>query len=220
VKSILHSLEVEIESETENELQLRVPTYRIDVTRDVDVIEDILRIYGYNNVEISDSLKANLSYQTPTDRKQKLQTLVSEQLTANGFHEIMNNSLTKKSYYESRATYPAKNSVSLVNPLSNDLGVMRQTLLFGGLESIAYNRNRKHLDLRFYEFGNCYFYDRERKKEDNILAEYSEEFHIGLWICGKRTHKNWAAAEEQSSVYELKAHVENIRCSSVVHLMQ
>jgi len=210
VKSILHSLEVEIESETENELQLRVPTYRIDVTRDVDVIEDILRIYGYNNVEISDSLKANLSYQTPTDRKQKLQTLVSEQLTANGFHEIMNNSLTKKSYYESRATYPAKNSVSLVNPLSNDLGVMRQTLLFGGLESIAYNRNRKHLDLRFYEFGNCYFYDRERKKEDNILAEYSEEFHIGLWICGKRTHKNWAAAEEQSSVYELKAHVENI----------
>lgn len=131
MKSILHSLEVEIESETENELQLRVPTYRIDVTRDVDVIEDILRIYGYNNVEISDSLKANLSYQTPTDRKQKLQTLVSEQLTANGFHEIMNNSLTKKSYYESRATYPAKNSVSLVNPLSNDLGVMRQTLLFG-----------------------------------------------------------------------------------------
>ena len=96
MKSILHSLEVEIESETENELQLRVPTYRIDVTRDVDVIEDILRIYGYNNVEISDSLKANLSYQTPTDRKQKLQTLVSEQLTANGFHEIMNNSLTKR----------------------------------------------------------------------------------------------------------------------------
>lgn len=171
VKSILHSLEVEIESETENELQLRIPTYRVDVTRDVDVIEDILRIYGYNNVEISDSLKANLSYQTPTDRKQKLQTLVSEQLTANGFHEIMNNSLTKKGYYESRVSYPAKNSVSLVNPLSNDLGVMRQTLLFGGLESVAHNRNRKHLDLRFYEFGNCYFYDRERKKEDNILAE-------------------------------------------------
>ena len=210
VKSILQSLEIEVENEADNELQLRIPTYRVDVTRDVDVIEDILRIYGYNNVEISDSLKANLSYQTPTDRKQKLQTLISEQLTANGFHEIMNNSLTKKSYYESCESYPAKNSVSLVNPLSNDLGVMRQTLLFGGLESIAYNRNRKHLDLRFYEFGNCYFYDQERKKEDNILAEYSEEFHIGLWLCGKRTHKNWAAAEEQSSVHELKAHVENI----------
>src|SRR5690554_2661641 len=210
VRNILQSLEMEIENETGDELQLRIPTYRVDVMRDVDVIEDILRIYGYNNVEVSHSLKANLSYQTPTDRKQKLQTLVSEQLTANGFHEIMNNSLTKKSYYESCESYPAKNSVSLVNPLSNDLGVMRQTLLFGGLESIAYNRNRKHLDLRFYEFGNCYFYDQERKKEDNILAEYSEEFHIGLWICGKRTHKNWAAAEEQSSVFELKAHVENI----------
>lgn len=209
-RSILQSLEIEIENETENELQLRVPTYRVDVTRDVDVIEDILRIYGYNNVEISDTLVGNLSYQTPTDRKQKLQTLVSEQLTANGFHEIMNNSLTKRSYYELSESFPINHSVPLVNPLSNDLGIMRQTLLFGGLESIAYNRNRKHLDLRFYEFGNCYFYNKERKKEDNILAEFTEEFHLGLWICGQRTHKNWAAAEEKSSVHELKAYVENI----------
>jgi phenylalanyl-tRNA synthetase beta chain len=176
----------------------------------VDVIEDILRIYGYNNVEISDSLKANLSIQMPADRKQKLQTLISEQLTANGFNEILNNSLTKKSYYESFETYPASHCVPLVNPLSNDLNVMRQTLLFGGLESIAYNRNRKHGDLRFYEFGNCYFFDAAKKSEENVLAPYSEEFHIGLWICGKRTHKNWAAAGEQSSVFELKAHVENI----------
>ena len=210
VRSILTSLEIEIENETENELQLLIPTYRVDVTRDVDVIEDILRIYGYNNVEISETLVGNLSYQTPTDRKQKLQTLVSEQLTANGFHEIMNNSLTKKSYYEKNESFPINNNVPLINPLSNDLGIMRQTLLYGGLESIAYNRNRKNLDLRFYEFGNCYFYNKERKREDNILAEYSEEFHLGLWICGKRTHKNWAAAEEQSTVHELKAHVENI----------
>src|SRR5690554_1163138 len=159
---------MEGENEREDELQVRIPTYRVDVMRDVDVIEDILRIYGYNNVEISDALMGNLSYQTPTDRKQKLQTLVSEQLTANGFHEIMNNSLTKKSYYESCESYPAKNSVSLVNPLSNDLGVMRQTLLFGGLESIAYNRNRKHLDLRFYEFGNCYFYDRSEEHTSEL----------------------------------------------------
>jgi|AGTN01.3.fsa_nt_gi phenylalanyl-tRNA synthetase, beta subunit, non-spirochete bacterial len=210
IKNILHSLEIEIESETENEITLRIPTYRVDVTRDVDVIEDILRIYGYNNVDISDSLKANLSYQTPTDRKHKLQTLISEQLSANGFNEIMNNSLTKKSYYEPLESYPAANCVSLVNPLSNDLNVMRQTLLFGGLESIAYNRNRKHGDLRFYEFGNCYLFDAGRKREDKILAGYSEETRIGLWICGKRTHKNWAAAEEQSSVFELKAHIENI----------
>ena len=129
-----------------------------------------MRIYGYNNIEFSDSLKANLSYQTPTDRKNNLQTLISEQLTANGFNEIMNNSLTKKSYYESQETYPIKNCVSLVNPLSGDLSVMRQTLLFGGLESIAYNRNRKHGDVSFYEFGNCYFFDNEKKKEGDILA--------------------------------------------------
>ncbi|MBK5196440.1 MAG: phenylalanine--tRNA ligase subunit beta, partial [Proteiniphilum sp.] len=210
IKRILHHLEIETMQETENELMLRIPTYRVDVTRDVDVIEEILRIYGYNNVEISDSLRANLSYQTATDRKNKLQTLISEQLSANGFGEIMNNSLTKKAYYEQLESFPAANCVTLVNPLSNDLSVMRQTLLFGGLESIAYNRNRKQADLRFYEFGNCYFFDKDKKQEERILAEYAEENHIGLWICGKRTHKNWATVEEQSSVFELKAHVENI----------
>ena len=210
IKSILHSLEMEIISESETNITFNIPTYRVDVTRDVDVIEDILRIYGYNNIEISDSLKANLSYQTPTDRKNNLQTLISEQLTANGFSEIMNNSLTKKSYYESLESYPIRNCVSLVNPLSGDLSVMRQTLLFGGLESIEYNRNRKHGDIRFYEFGNCYFYDKEKKNEDKVLAEYSESTFIGLWISGRRTHKNWAAPEENSSIFELKAHVENI----------
>jgi len=210
IRSILHSLETEIEKESDSGLNLRIPTYRVDVTRDVDVIEDILRIYGYNNVEISDSLKANLSYQTATDRKHKLQTLISEQLTANGFSEIMNNSLTKETYYEQGVTYPADHCVTLINPLSNDLSVMRQTLLYGGLECIAYNRNRKKSDLRFYEFGNCYFYDADKRKEEKILAEYAEETHIGLWLCGNRTHKNWAAAEEESSVFELKAHVENI----------
>lgn len=210
VKSILHSLEMEIESETEAQLTLRIPSYRVDVTRDVDVIEDILRIYGYNNVEISDSLKSNLSTQMPADLKQKLQTLLSEQLTANGFNEILNNSLTKKSYYDPLTIYPATHCVSILNALSSDLNVMRQTLLFGGLESIAYNRNRKHSDLRFYEFGNCYFFDADKKSADKILAPYSEEFHIGLWISGKRIHRNWAVAGEQSSVFELKAHVENI----------
>jgi phenylalanyl-tRNA synthetase beta chain len=207
VKNILHSLEIEIENETADALTLRIPTYRVDVTRDVDVIEDILRIYGYNNVEVSASLKANLSAQMPADRKQKLQTLISEQLTANGFHEILNNSLTKRAYYESLEPHRC---VPLLNPLSNDLNVMRQTLLFGGLECIAFNRNRKQGDLRFYEFGNCYFFDAERKSGENILAQYSEEFHAGLWMCGKRTRKNWAVAGEQSSVFELKAQVENI----------
>lgn len=210
VKNILRSLEIEIEQENSEGLILRIPTYRVDVTRDVDVIEDILRIYGYNNVEFSHSLKGNLSFQTATDRKYKLQTLISEQLTAAGFSEILNNSLTKKSYYEPLTSYPAPHCVSLVNPLSGDLSVMRQTLLFGGLESIAYNRNRKNNDLRFYEFGNCYHYDGEKQQQEHILAPYSEETRIGLWLCGKRTRKNWAAAEEQTSVYELKAHLENI----------
>lgn len=210
VKSILASLDVEVEQETATGLTLLIPTYRVDVTRDVDVIEEILRIYGYNNVEISESLKANLSYQTPTDRKHKLQTLISEQLTANGFSEIMNNSLTKKSYYEASESFPIERSVKLLNPLSNDLSVMRQTLLFGGLESVAYNRNHKNNDLRFYEFGNCYFFDADKKREDKILSPYSEESHLSLWICGKRTSKNWAAAEENGSVFELKSFVNNI----------
>ncbi|OJV35644.1 MAG: phenylalanine--tRNA ligase subunit beta [Bacteroidia bacterium 43-41] len=210
IKSILQSLEIETEQESENELTLRIPTYRVDVTRDVDVIEDILRVYGYNNVEFSDSLKANLSYQTPTDRKHKLQTLISEQLTASGFDEIMNNSLTRKSYYENNETFPEKNGVKLLNPLSNDLGVMRQTLLYGGLESIAYNRNRKHYDLHFYEFGNCYFFDADRKSEGKILSGYSEETYLGLWICGDSNPKNWAAPQTGTSVFQLKAHIENI----------
>lgn len=210
IKSILSSLEIEIKEESDSELNLLIPTYRVDVTRDVDVIEDILRIYGYNNVEIGNSLQSSLSYQTPTDRKNNLQALISEQLTASGFNEILNNSLTSKDYYENLETYLPQNCVTLVNPLSNDLSVMRQTLLFGGLESIAYNSNRKHSDLRFYEFGNCYFYNKDKKRDDNILAEYSESAQIGLWITGRRTHKNWATQEEQSSVFELKAHIENI----------
>ncbi|NLU29561.1 MAG: phenylalanine--tRNA ligase subunit beta [Bacteroidales bacterium] len=210
IKNILQSLDIETENESEEALTLSIPTYRVDVTRDVDVIEEILRIYGYNNVDFSDSLRANLSYQTPTDRKHKLQTLISEQLTASGFSEIMNNSLTRKSYYENNTTFPGENGVKLLNPLSNDLGVMRQTLLYGGLESIAYNRNRKHYDLHFYEFGNCYFFDTDRKQEGNILSGYSEETHLGLWICGDSNPKNWAALQTETSVFQLKAHIENI----------
>lgn len=210
IKSILQSLDIETEKESEEALTLSVPTYRVDVTRDVDVIEEILRIYGYNNVDFSDSLRANLSYQTPTDRKHKLQTLISEQLTAIGFDEIMNNSLTRKSYYEDNASFPGENGVKLLNPLSNDLGVMRQTLLYGGLESIAYNRNRKHYDLHFYEFGNCYFFEADRKNEGNILSGYSEETHLGLWVCGNSNSKNWAAPQTETSVFQLKSHIENI----------
>ena len=210
IKSILDSLDIVVDTETEETLSLSIPTYRVDVLRDVDVIEEILRIYGYNNIEISDSLKSNLSNETDTDRKHELQTLISEQLSAHGFNEIMNNSLTQKAYYSESEVYPVDNNVNLLNPLSGDLNVMRQTLLYGGLENIIRNANRKHADLNLYEFGNCYFYDADKTNPENPVAQYTEETHLGVWLCGKRNSKNWSVSETLSSAYELKSHIENI----------
>ena len=127
-----------------------------------------------------------------------------------GFNEILNNSLTKAAYSDGNETFKSENLVNLMNPLSNDLNVMRQTLLFGGLESIAHNANRKSADLRFFEYGNCYYYNKERKDAEKVLACYSEDYHLGLWLTGKRVSGSWAHADEDSSVYELKAYVENI----------
>lgn len=210
VKSILESLEMKITSETAEGLSLEVPVYRIDVQRDVDVIEDILRIYGYNNIEFSDHVQSNLSYQTPTDHSYKMQNLISEQLCGCGFNEILSNSLTRSAYYDKLTTYPADHCVMLMNPLSADLNCMRQTLLFGGLESVEHNMKRKNGNIRFYEFGNCYDYNKANKKEDQILSEFSEDYRLALWLCGNRVENNWAHPNEKSSVYELKAYVENI----------
>lgn len=210
VKSILESLEMKITSETAEGLSLEVPVYRIDVQRDVDVIEDILRIYGYNNIEFSDHVKSNLSYQTPTDHSYKMQNLISEQLCGCGFNEILNNSLTRSAYYDKLTTYPADHCVMLMNPLSADLNCMRQTLLFGGLESVEHNMKRKNGNIRFFEFGNCYDYNKENKKEDQTLGEFSEDYRLALWLCGNRVENNWAHPNEKSSVYELKAYVENM----------
>lgn len=209
VKTILSALEMDILSESTEGLVLSIPTYRVDVERDVDVIEDLLRIYGYNNVNPDDSVKSSLSFSKKPD-SHKLQNLIAEQLTASGFNEILNNSLTKAAYYENLETYKAENCVKLLNPLSNDLSVMRQSLLFGGLESIAYNRNRKNQDLKFYEFGNCYYYNTENKKEGETLAAYSEDFRLGIWLTGNKLAQTWVRGEEKSSIYELKAFVENI----------
>ena len=217
VETILKSLEIKILSENEGVYQLEVPRYRVDVQRDVDVIEDILRIYGYNNVEISDKLNACLSYDKRPN-SHKLQNRVSEQLTAQGFNEILNNSLTKLSYYTELQTYPVEHAVKIMNALSNDLGVMRQTLLFGGLESIAYNANRRNTDLKFYEFGNCYHYNPEKKDAEKALAPYSEEAHMGVWITGNRAPQTWMRASEKVSFYELKAYVENVLCRLGVNM--
>lgn len=220
VKSILESLEMKIVSETAEGLVIDVPVYRIDVQRDVDVIEDILRIYGYNNVEFSDNVKSNLSYQTPTDRSYKLQNLISEQLCGCGFNEILNNSLTRSAYYDNLSTYPVSHCVMLMNPLSADLNCMRQTLLFGGLESVEHNAKRKNGNIRFFEFGNCYDYNIDHKKEGETLAEFSEDYRLGLWVSGSRVDNNWAHPNEKSSVYELKVYVENILVRLGVNLQK
>jgi phenylalanyl-tRNA synthetase beta chain len=209
IKKILHHLEIEIARETAEGMKLFVPTYRVDVQRDVDVIEDILRIYGYNNVLPGESVKSSISYSSKPD-SQKLQNLISEQLTGCGFNEILNNSLTKAGYYETLNAFPAANLVMMMNPLSADLNAMRQTLLFGGLESVAYNVNRKNQDLKFYEFGNCYYFNAEKKEEGKPLAAYSEDMHLGLWLTGNKTAQSWVRADEKSSVFELKGYVLNI----------
>ena len=210
VKSIVASLEMKVLEETAEGLKLAVPPYRVDVQRDCDVIEDILRIYGYNNVEIPTTLKSSLTTKGEEDKSNKLQNLVAEQLVGCGFSEILNNSLTAAAYYEGLESYPADKLVMLMNPLSNDLNCMRETLLFGGLESIAYNANRKNADLKFFEFGNCYYYNAEKRNPEKVLAPYSEDYHLGMWLTGKRVSNSWAHADEDSSVYELKAYVEDI----------
>ena len=187
-----------------------VPTYRVDVQRPCDVVEDILRVYGYNNVEFGETVHSSLSYKNETDTKQHLQTLVSEQLTAAGFNEILNNSLTSVSYYEGSAAYPLDNCVKLLNPLSNDLGVLRQTLLYGGLESIAHNINHKSANLRFYEFGNVYSFDPTADGSEKLLAPYSEHTSLGIWLSGNNHDTNWNEKERKMSVYDLKAYVENL----------
>lgn len=209
IETILKALEMSIISQNNDEYLLHVPAYRVDVQRDVDVIEDILRIYGYNNIEIGETLKSTLSYSTKPD-SYKLQNLISEQLSAQGFNEVLNNSLTKGAYYNELSSYPAANAVRMLNPLSSDLNVMRQTLLFGGLENIARNINRRNADLKLYEFGNCYYFQEDKKKENETLAAYSEDFHLGIWLTGNKRAQSWTAGDEKSSVYELKAYIENI----------
>lgn len=209
IEKILAALEMKILSANDDSYQLEIPTYRVDVQRDVDVIEDILRIYGYNNIETAESLRSNLNYSQKPDSHQ-LQQLIAEQLTAGGFNEILNNSLTKIDYYKNLETYPSANCVKMLNPLSNDLSVMRQTLLFGGLESVSYNVNRKNADLKLYEFGNCYYYHADAKNAEEPLKAYSEDMHLGIWISGDKNKASWTQAAQPSSFYELKAYVENI----------
>jgi len=215
IETILKALEIEILSKNGTIWQLAVPRYRVDVQRECDVVEDILRIYGYDNVEFPEKLNTSLAYGVKPD-PEKLRRRIAEQLTAQGFNEILNNSLTKVAYYEPLEQLPLASCVKIMNPLSQDLGVLRQTLLFGGLESIARNANRKNSDLKFYEFGNCYHYNGELKIknyeliQNDPLKAYSEEPHLGLWLTGNKTAQSWVRREEKTSFYQLHAYVNNI----------
>ena len=212
IKHIAESLEMKIVKEDAEGLDLMVPAYRVDVKRPCDVVEDILRIYGYNNVEIPTQLKSSLTIAGDTDKQYHLENLVGEQLVGCGFNEILNNSLTKTAYYEGTELneYPWEKTVKVMNPLSADLGVMRQTLLFGGLESIVRNVNRKNANLRFFEFGNCYRFDADKRTAESPIKGYTQEYHLALWVTGKRVQGSWAHPDENSSFFELKAYVQNI----------
>ena len=216
IKDICESLEMKVLSEGADGILLEIPAYRVDVTRPCDVVEDILRIYGYNNVEIPTQLKGSLVIKGDEDRKHKLANLVSEQLVGEGFNEILNNSLTKAAYYENQNNQNDQNTqsnptlVRIMNPLSSDLNVMRQTLLYGGLESVAHNANRRNQNLRFFEFGNVYTFSPEKNDPENPMQAYQEQYHLGMWLTGKRVEGSWAHQNEESSFYELSAYVENV----------
>jgi len=207
IKSILQSLEIIIIKEDEEQIRLKVPPYRVDVQREADIIEEVLRIYGYNNVEVSDKVNSTISYAIKPDNH-KLKNLSSDYLSSNGFNEIMSNSLTKSSYYEETGTFTKENAVAILNPLSSDLGVLRQTLLFGGLETILYNVNRKNENLKLYEFGNCYYFNQNDSK--NSLDKYSEQLHLAIFMSGNKNAKSWNSEESPINFFYLKAYVENV----------
>ncbi|MDE7167009.1 MAG: phenylalanine--tRNA ligase subunit beta [Bacteroidaceae bacterium] len=225
VRSIVTSLEMKVTEETPEGLKLQVPAYRVDVQRPCDVVEDILRIYGYNNVEMPALVKSCIAVKGDADKSHQLQNIVGEQLVGAGFREIWNNSLQRGAYYEGLDSFKPENCVRLMNPLSQDLNVLRQNLLFGGLESIARNVSYRNSNLSFFEFGNCYYFKAERRCADiipgvsssrdpevikHVLDAYSEDCHLGLWQTGKRVQGSWAHADEDVTVYELKGHVMNI----------
>lgn len=212
VVCILKALDFDVEKTGDPDvLHLKVPTYRVDVYRPCDVVEEVLRVYGYNNVEIDSEMHISLSQRGDTDASYAMQQLVSEQLTAQGFAEIMNNSLTAVSYYENSEKYPLSHSVRVMNPLSGDLSLMRQTLLFGGLESIAHNVNRKAADLKFYEFGNVYSMNPEKESTaEKPLAPFSEHPELGIWMTGAMAAPSWNVKAVETSVYDLRGIVDGI----------
>lgn len=192
-------------------LHLTVPTYRVDVTRPCDVVEEVLRIYGYNNIPIPERTTIALSQPQDSDLSNEMQQIVSNQLTAQCFNEIMNNSLTSLTYYDGLEQMNPERCVKVMNPLSSELGVMRQTLLFGGLESLERNIKRRSANLRMYEFGNVYSRNPQKEStKEHPLAPYSERMELALWMTGKKTCGSWTAADAENTVYEMRGTVEAV----------
>ena len=207
--TILNALDVEVRGREGEVLKVAVPPYRVDVQREADLVEDVLRVYGYNNIEISDHVNSTLSY-APKPDKARLQNVASDFLTSNGYTEIMSNSLTKAAYYEDSQSYPAERCVKILNPLSQDLNVMRQTLLFNALEAVELNVNRRNANLKMYEVGNCYAFAADKASEENALAKYEECYRIGITVTGLKTQLAWNSKEETSSFFTLRGIVERL----------
>ena len=207
IQSILESLEITVEKRNDTGMTLLVPPYRVDVQREADVIEEILRIYGFNRVEIGSGLRSTLSYSSKPD-KELVINMTSDLLTANGFYELKSNSLTRSGYYESEDQQDPT-AVRLFNPLSQDLALMRKNLLYGGLEAIEYNINRKNADLKLYEFGYCYYQNSEARGDD-LLAKFDEQLHMGIFLSGNSQPGNWSQAPGKSSFYVLKRYLETV----------
>ena len=207
--TILEALDVEVRGREGEVLKVAVPPYRVDVQREADLVEDVLRVYGYNNIEISDHVNSTLSY-APKPNKSRLQNMAADYLSANGYTEIMSNSLTKASYYEGCTSFPVERCARILNPLSQDLNVMRQTLLFNALEAVELNVNRRNGNLRMYEVGNCYFFDAEKAQEENALAKYDEGMRMGITVTGLATQLSWNSKAEGASFFTLRAMVEKL----------
>ena len=208
IKKITGSLDMKVKSESGEALLLDIPAYRVDVHREADVIEEILRIYGYNNVEVDNHVNSTLSYLVKPDRE-KLVNIISDTLTANGFSEIMCNSLTPASWFENNPDFDSKQLVRLANPLSSDLNVLRQSLLYGGLSSIAWNINRQNNDLKFYEFGNCYFFTNKTSGARKVDS-YSEKIDLDIFISGNKGKHSWNNPPVPTDFYYLKSYVEMV----------
>lgn len=206
IKSILEALDIKIMRETQGGWEIHVPAYRVDVTREADITEEVLRIYGYNNIEMPPVMKMSSNIH-PFPDKEDVQNQIGDMLAAKGFIEIMSNSLSSGTYTQwKEQAWDAAENVNILNPLSKELNVMRQTLLFGGLEAIAYNQNRKVADMKLFEFGNVYSIPKEKAQKDQ-LEKYYEFMQLGIFLTGQKKPETWSQKSEDVNFFDLKAAV-------------